>query len=378
MQPEHGVPASASEVDVLVAGLGPGGCAAALAVHAQGLRAMAVEARGIEPTRSRLILVRPGAQQALARLGLPHLTEGRRTTTIEQVENGLRRALVATAEAAGTAQPPKAALDLCWHTRVSGVDVAPDRVQVTLTDADGQSRRVSARHLVDATGGRLEPLGRPPRVKAGRSHWVITAQYSTPPWFEGIVGVRDRSRHEVFLLFPTWGRKGVIAYCDAAPERCDDVEAFTRRFEAVAERLALGAPTQPVAAVDVYPRALLRPSPDRVVATGDSVGTVDVLWAAGLSNAIEDALDVAQGLAAAQREASIDAELARTRALSARLHARHRASIGHCRLLLAARPLLEHAWPSAVLPEVGRESFGPPPLLWPAIRFVFGRRPQAV
>jgi 2-polyprenyl-6-methoxyphenol hydroxylase-like FAD-dependent oxidoreductase len=365
------------ELDLLIAGLGPGGCAAALAAHAEGLSALAVEARGIEATRSRLILVRPGAQSALARIGLPELTQGRRTTTIEQVENGLRQALIATSEGARRVGTATAALDLCWHTAVTRFHIGPRQVQVTLTDAaTGQSRLVRARHLIDATGGRLEALGRPARVQAGRSHWVATAQYDAPPWFEGIVGVRDRLRHEVYLLFPTWGRRGVIAYFDAPPERCDDSAAFAQRFEALAERLALGSPKQPMTAVDVYPRALQQPITDRVVAMGDSVGTVDVLWAAGLSNAIEDAIDVARELAQAQRESSPEAELARTRRLNARLFARHRASVRHCRMLIAARPLLEHAWPSATLPDITRDTLGPPPLLWPAIRFVFGRRPQ--
>ena len=33
----------------------------------------------------------------------------------------------------------------------------------------------------------------------------------------GIVGVRDPATHELYLLFPTWGRRGVIAYFDSPP-----------------------------------------------------------------------------------------------------------------------------------------------------------------
>jgi 2-polyprenyl-6-methoxyphenol hydroxylase-like FAD-dependent oxidoreductase len=171
-------------VDVLIAGLGPGGCAAALAAHAEGLSVLAVEARGVEATRSRLILVRPGAQAALARIGLPHLTEDRRTTTIEQVENRLRQALIRTADTAAAERTRRAspALDLCWHTSVTGFEIGHDPVQVTLTDAaTGQARTVVARHLIDASGGRLEALGRQARVQLGRSHWVATAQYDAPP-----------------------------------------------------------------------------------------------------------------------------------------------------------------------------------------------------
>jgi hypothetical protein len=63
--------------------------------------------------------------------------------------------------------------------------------------------------------------------------------------------------------------------------------------------------------------------------------------------------------------------------VSIRIFARHRASARRGRLILAVRPILERAWPSAALPAIGRETVGPPPLLWPAVRFVFGRRPQA-
>jgi hypothetical protein len=45
--------------------------------------------------------------------------------------------------------------------------------------------------------------------------------------------------------------------------------------------------------------------------------------------------------------------------------------------MLGLRPLWARAWPAATLPDINRSSVGPPPLLWPAVRFVFGRRPQA-
>jgi flavin-dependent dehydrogenase len=369
-----------AEVDVLVAGLGPGGCAAALAARGQGLRTLAVEARGPQATRSQLVLVRPGAQAALRRLGLPDITEGRRTTTIRHVENRLRDALVAAVQAdAGTGRNASPAVGpaLCWHTPVVGLRAAADRVVVTLRDeASGAERRVAARHVIDATGGRLEPLGRPARRQRGPSHVVTTAEYATPPWFDGIVGVRDPATHELYLLFPTWGRRGVIAYFDSPPGSETDADAFAQRFQAIADSLGLGTPLQPPWAVDVFQRALERPSADRVVPIGDAVGTVDALLGAGMSTAIEDGAEAACAIAAAQRETGPERELARTGAVNARLFARHRSTARRGRLLLAVRPILERAWPRATLPAIGRDTPGPPPLLWPAVRFVFGRRPQ--
>ncbi len=370
-----------TRVDLLVAGLGPGGCAAALAARAAGLNTLAVEARGTQATRSQLVLVRPGAQAALRRLGLPDITEGRRTSTIRQVENRLRAALIAAAQAdspSPASAGPAADLDLRWHTSVAGLDVGADRVLLSLRDeATGVVHRVAARHVIDATGGRLEPLGRPARVRAGPGHLVMTAEYAALPWFEGIVGVRDPATHELYLLFPTWGRRGVIAYFDAPPGPGGDGAVLAQRFAAIAERLALGPPSHPVAAYDVFQRLLPRPNRDRVLAIGDSVGTVDALLGAGMSSAIEDGVEAAYAVAAARRAPSTADELACLNASSAHSHARHRASVRRGRLLLAVRPVLERAWPAAALAAISRETPGPPPLLWPAVRFVFGRRPQA-
>ncbi len=376
-----GAEAPALAVDLLVAGLGPGGCAAALAARAEGLSTLAVEARGPQATRSQLVLVRPGAQAALRQLHLPDITQGRRTTTIRHVENRLRGALVEAAQADAVAGSAHAAapLGLCWHTSVVGLEVASDRVRVTLRDeAAGATRTVAARHVIDASGGRLEALGRPLRARAGPSHLVITGEYAAPPWFEGVVGVHDAATHELYLLFPTWGRRGVIAYFDAPPGSVIDGAALTQRFEAIAEHLALGPPLYPVAAVDVYQRALQRPNGDRVIPIGDAVGTVDVLLGAGMSIAIEDGVDAARSIAAVQRAPSAQAELASARALGARIFARHRAGSRRGRLLLALRPIFERSWPAAALPAITRDCVGPPPLLWPAVRLVFGRRPQAL
>jgi flavin-dependent dehydrogenase len=375
----HEPPAAAPRaVDLLVVGLGPGGCAAALAAHQHGLHTLAIEARGIEATRSRLILVRPAARAALRRLGLPDVTEGRRTTTIQQVETRMREAVVAAASASASATHPGAPLELRWHTRLVAVEARAEQVHATMLDeATGVVQHIVARHVVDASGGRLEPLGRPARVRRGPSHRIVTAQYAAPPWFEGIVGVRDRERGELYLLFPTWGRHGVIAYHDAPPDRCTDPDALLARFEAVARGLGLGEPMQPVTAVDVFQRALERPSRDRVLPIGDAVGTVDVLWGAGLSSSIEDGIDAIEGIVAARAEATPRRAASKLRTASARIFARHRRIVRQGLLMLALRPLLARAWPTGRLPDIDRGVPGPPPLLWPAVRLVFGRRPQA-
>ena len=55
MNPAGPADADPARVDLLVAGLGPGGCAAALAARARALSTLAVEARGPEATRAQLV-----------------------------------------------------------------------------------------------------------------------------------------------------------------------------------------------------------------------------------------------------------------------------------------------------------------------------------
>lgn len=359
------------EVDVLVVGLGPGGCVAALTAHAQGLSTMAVEARSPEATRMRLVLVRPRAQELLRGLGLGDITQGRRSSTIKAVEQGLRQRLVETA-AAGPATP----LSVAWHTRVATVEDTGQRVRVTLRDGiDGQQRTIAARHVVDATGGRLEPLGRPVRKQVGPRHVVVTAEFETPPWFDGIVGARDVDTRDALILVPMHGRLGVTAYLDTAPGIATDNEVLLRRFDTIAARLALVRPRQEPVAIDVVQRVLAQASRDRVVPIGDSAGTVDLWIGAGMSTAIEDAHDAACGIAAAQREASPGAELARTLDASRRVLARHRSRMRLGRLMVMARPLLLRLLPALPMQDVHREAVRCPPGLWQGMRLVAGRRP---
>lgn len=364
-----------TDYDLVIAGVGPGGCVAALAAQQLGLRTLAVDARGPEARRPQLVLVRPLARAALTRLGLPDVTEGRRTSTLRQVENRLRAELAARSAAQG---PAAATVDLQWHTAASALAVHDTHVAVTLQpDGDAPPRTVTTRHLLDATGGRLERLGRPARVARGPQHWVALAEYAEPPWFESVHGISDRRRSDLYFLFPTWGRRGVIAYFDAPPGRDIDVDDFIRRFDATAERLGLGTPLYPCWAVDVQMRSLQVPSEDRVVPIGDSVGTVDVLLGAGMSTAIEDGEEAVRAIAAAQRCADPAREMALTRQASAQLLARHRRVIRQGRWMLRLRHLMLLAWPGGSLPEVDRRTPGVPPLLWPAVRFIYGRRPRA-
>jgi flavin-dependent dehydrogenase len=308
-------------------------------------------------------------------LGLSDITEGRRTTTIRHVERRLRAELTA---AAADISPPARSFDLHWYTTVTGLQVQADRVLATLRDeASGGLWQVQARHVIDATGGRLEALGRPARERVGPSHWVITAEYAVPPWFDGIVGARDPSTHELYLLFPTWGRQGVIAYLDAPPGPAGDGARLAQRFESVAASLGLGQPLHASWAVDVFQRALREPSGDRVVPVGDSAGTVDVLSGNGMSTAIEDAVHAVRAVAAAQRAGTVATEATLTCLANKQVFARHQRAIRRGRMILAVRPILERAWPAAQLPDLRREQVLPPPLLWPAVRFVFGRRPPA-
>lgn len=368
----------ATRVDVLVAGLGPGGCTAALAAHRQGLSTCAVEARGVEGTRERLVLVRPGAQEALARIGLPRFTEGRRASTIRHTENRLRAELVALQSGLVSTQPGQApALALHWHTRVVALQPAADGVCVTLQDAQGGQSTVHAGYLIDATGGRLEPLGMPERRLYGPHHVVVTNEFDTEPWFDGIAGARDRDSREALVLVPMRGRGSITAYLDLPLGPVPDPQAAVARFEAVASRLGLIRPREASLAVDVVQRLLPRPGCGRIVPIGDSVGTVDLWLGAGMSTAIEDAVQAAEAIAAARQAGSVPAGGALVDAAQIAIHARHRRRSRQGRLMQAARPFLVLFWPVRPLVTLVRGDVRSPRVLWPAMRLVAGRRPSA-
>jgi flavin-dependent dehydrogenase len=375
MQAEPGDEPATTDVDVLVTGLGPGGCMAALTAQRLGLSVLGVEARGRQGNRGRLVVVRPKAQALLSAMGLTDITRGRRTTTLRHVEERLRQTLCTAADAAqavGGQRPT-----LLWHTRVAALESGPDRVQVVLEDDAGRQRTVRARHVVDATGGRLEALGRPPRRRTGARHIVVTAEYATPPWYDGIVGARDPDTGDAYFLIPMRGRNGITAYLDSPPGEGDSEAVLTQRFEAIAQRLGLRDLRQDVQAVDVVQRLLPAPSADRVVPIGDAAGTVDLWIGAGMSTAIEDGADAAQAIARAQHAGDPAAEMRLTREASARAVARHRSRIWMGRLVVAARPLIIRLWPTLPLDQVTRDALRSPRWLWQGIRVVFGRRPPA-
>ena len=68
-----------------------------------------------------------------------------------------------------------------------------------------------AGYLIDATGGRLEPLGLPARRAYGPRHLVVTTEFETEPWFDGIAGARDTASREALILVPMRGRQSVTA-----------------------------------------------------------------------------------------------------------------------------------------------------------------------
>lgn len=361
-----------TEVDVLVAGLGPGGCMAALTAHRRGLRVLGTEARGRHGNRGRLVVVRPKAQALLGGVGLTDITRGRRTTTLRHVEERLRQTLCAAADTTDAQRPA-----LHWHTRVVALVPGPDHVLATLQADDGTRHTVRARHVVDATGGKLEALGRTPRRRTGARHIVVTAEYATPPWYDGIVGARDPRSGDAYFLIPMRGRTGITAYLDSPPGDGDSEAVLTQRFEAIAGRLGLRDLRQDVQAVDVVQRLLPAPSTDRVVPIGDAAGTVDLWIGAGMSTAIEDGADAAEAIAHAQRAGDPAAEMRLTREASARAVARHRRRIWLGRVVVAARPLIVRLWPTLPLDQVTRDALRSPRWLWQGIRVVFGRRPPA-
>src|SRR5688572_27372143 len=78
---------AAAQLDVLIAGAGPGGMSSALTTHALGRSALVIEARGPVATRARFLWVWPRALTELRKLGVPGI---KHESSIAGVENALR------------------------------------------------------------------------------------------------------------------------------------------------------------------------------------------------------------------------------------------------------------------------------------------------
>ncbi len=285
--------------DVLVAGAGPAGLAAALALRRHGLSVTTVDRAGPACDKACGEGILPAGVAALRRLGveLPGAGRSHPLRGICYLDGplrlegsfpgppglGIRRtdlhAALATAAAA-------AGVHLHWHAPL-------ESATGTVLTAGGLS--FAARYMVAADG-----LHSPIRSRLGldgrsvrRRRYGIRRHYAMPPWTDH-VEVHWGDGAEAYVTPVGHGLVGVALLWGAGGEGFD---ALLRRFPALAARLA-GAPAasrdRGAGPLGQRARRVVR---GRWLLLGDAAGSVDPITGEGLSLAFRHAEALARALA---------------------------------------------------------------------------------
>jgi putative polyketide hydroxylase len=203
------------EVPVVIAGAGPAGLAAAMALARLGVETMLVERRAelsslpratVVSLRSMELIRAWGAEEAVLAGAVDVEWRGWQSETLATVAGGSMWPVgIPTREQAAMLSPtapacvPQDHLEpvllehlrslgatrVHLHTEVTGVEDLPEGVEVTLRDvATGEVRSVRARYLVGADGAHSRiraAVGVPMRGPDGLAH-VVTAIFRAPLW----------------------------------------------------------------------------------------------------------------------------------------------------------------------------------------------------
>lgn len=271
---------AAPDVDVLVAGGGPVGLAAAIEARIAGLTALVVEPRAGPVDKACGEGLMPQAVTALARLGVD--PPGRPLAGIAYVRDDLR------AEHRFAGPSGRGVRRTVLHAALAaraddlGVERRAGRVTELRQDAAGvEAAGVRARWLLGCDGlhstvRRLTGLEAPaPRGRARR--FGVRRHYRVAPWTD-LVEVHWGRRAEAYVTPVAPGLVGV-ALLGAAPI---DVDAELAGMPVLAARLA-GAPVDAAdrGAGPLRQRTRARTS-GRVLLVGDASGYVDALTGEGL------------------------------------------------------------------------------------------------
>ena len=285
--------------DLVIAGGGPVGMAAALHAHRAGLDVVIQEPRTGPIDKACGEGLMPGAVAELAELGVdPH---GRELTGIRYLD-GASSGPGATARFA--AGPGRGVRRTVLHEALAdrvaslGIEVEPSPVQ-TVEDlgdhllVDGRPTR----HLI-AADGLHSPVRRLVGLDAetrGRRRFGQRCHVSQAPW-TSYVEVHWSDRAEVYVT-PVDDELVGIAVLGEAGTRFDDLLAD---FPVLQERL-VGARTRVMGAGPLRQRASSR-SAGRVLLVGDAGGYVDALTGEGIALGLAQARAAVQCLAAGQPE----------------------------------------------------------------------------
>jgi 2-polyprenyl-6-methoxyphenol hydroxylase-like FAD-dependent oxidoreductase len=318
--------------DVLIAGGGPAGLAAAIALRQRGFAVTVAEPLQPPVDKPCGEGVMPGGVEALRLLGIRVGLNATRFNGISFREgsllvsgrflNGygmairrtnLHRLLVEHAAESGVI--------LRWGVRIT--EIAPDGAII-----DG--RRIACRWVIGADGrySEIRRLARLPEPVCGVSRVGLRQHFRVRPWND-FVEVHCREAGQVVVTPVAPDEICITAFSEKPFLRMKDL---LRCFPAVVSRLNSAEATSPIRGALAMSGRVAKIYQRNVALIGDAAGTIDAITGQGLSIAFGAAHALAETLAAG-------GDLARYQRLHRRLADRP-AQIARILLLLAAKPRL--------------------------------------
>ncbi|MGW2208870.1 NAD(P)/FAD-dependent oxidoreductase [Streptomyces sp. NPDC001781] len=284
-------------IDVLVAGGGPAGLAAAVHARLAGLTAVVVEPRTAPVDKACGEGVMPGGVVALGELGVE--PEGRELRGIRYVD-GVRRAEAPFRDRPGLGVR-RTTLHHALHERALalGVPIVPGKVGEVRQTRDGVTAAgITARWLIAADG-----LHSPVRRRLGlelpggsRGRYGLRRHYRLAPWTD-FVEVHWSGQGEAYVTPVADGLVGV-AVLSRLRRGYDEHLAG---FPALAAALR-GVPATRVRGAGPLLQRVRRRVAGRVLLVGDAAGYVDALTGEGIALALATAEAAVRCLAAGRPE----------------------------------------------------------------------------